>query len=150
MSNKKIIDSLHELIQINQESEKGYKEASENVNSKELKTILYRLSQQRALFRGELEEVLHKDYRDSADVQDSLASKIHRTWIDFKKSFSNDDDEAILAECERGEEHAIKKYTSMLDGQLPSYVEEMVNQQLSLVRGALSQIREFKYEADQA
>ncbi|MGB3586866.1 MAG: PA2169 family four-helix-bundle protein [Tunicatimonas sp.] len=150
MSNKKIIDSLHDLIQVNQESEKGYKEASENINSKELKTILYRLSQQRALFRGEVEEVLHKDYRDSAEVKDSLASKIHRTWIDFKKSLSKDDDEAILAECERGEEHAIKKYTGTLDGHLPSYIEEIVNQQLILIRGALSQIREFKFEADQA
>ncbi|WKN42843.1 ferritin-like domain-containing protein [Tunicatimonas pelagia] len=149
MSNRKIIDSLHELIQINQEGEKGYKEASENINSEELKTILYRLSQQRALFRGELEEVLHKDYRDSADVQDSLASKVHRTWIDFKKSFGSNDDEAILTECERGEEHAIQKYTEVLDGRLPNYIEEIVNQQLGLIRGSLSQIREFKHEADQ-
>ena len=59
-------------------------------------------SQQRALFRGELEEVLHKDYRDSAVVKDSLASKVHRTWIDFKKSLGSNDDEAILTECERG------------------------------------------------
>ena len=43
MSNKKIIESIHELIQVNQEGEKGYKEASENIKSDELKTILYRL-----------------------------------------------------------------------------------------------------------
>lgn len=150
MSNKKIIESIYELIQINQEGEKGYKEASENIKSEELKTILYRLSQQRALFRGELKEVLHKDYRDSAEVQDSLASKVHRTWIDFKKSLGSNDDEAILSECERGEEHAIQKYTSVLDGRLPDYVEEIVNQQLNLIRGTLSQIREFKFETDQA
>lgn len=144
--NKKTIEALHDLIQINKEGEHGYKEASESIQSDDFKTVLYRLSQQRALFRGELEEILHKDFRDSAEVSESLTSKAHRFWIDFKSSLSNSDDQAILSECERGEEHAIKQYTDALDGRLPEYVESMVKKQLDLIRGSLSQIREFKYE----
>jgi len=149
-NSKETIKVLHELIQVNQEGERGYREASENIENQEFKTILYRLSQQRALFRGELEEVLHKDYRDAAEVSDSLASKVHRTWMDFKSGIGKQDDKTILAECERGEEHAIKKYTEALDGRLPDYIEKNVRQQLDLIRGSLSQIREFKYEDNHA
>ncbi|MEM6842636.1 MAG: PA2169 family four-helix-bundle protein [Bacteroidota bacterium] len=147
MNTRKIIESIHQLIQTTREGEKGYKEASENVQSEDLKTILYRLSQQRALFRGELEEILHKDYRDAAEVQDSVAAKAHRKWIDIRNAFSSNDDRAVLKECERGEQHAIEEYTKVLDGRLPEYIEEIVQQQLKLIRGSLSQIQEFKYES---
>ncbi|MEM9833392.1 MAG: PA2169 family four-helix-bundle protein [Bacteroidota bacterium] len=146
MNTRKIIESIHQLIQTTREGEKGYKEASENVQSEDLKTILYRLSQQRALFRGELEEILHKDYRDAAEVQDSVAAKAHRAWIDLRSELSRND-EAILAECERGEQHAIEEYTKVLDGRFPEYIEEIIQQQLKLIRGSLSQIQEFKYES---
>jgi uncharacterized protein (TIGR02284 family) len=113
---KKTIDTLHELIQINREGERGYKEASENIDHPEFKTLLYRLSQQRALFRGELEDILHKDFKDSAEVKDSLASKAHRGWMD----------------------------------RLPDYIEKIALNQLEMIRGSLSQIREFKYEIQEA
>ncbi|MEM6378071.1 MAG: PA2169 family four-helix-bundle protein [Bacteroidota bacterium] len=150
MKTKKVIKSLHDLIQINREGENGYKEASENVKSEDFKTILYRLSQQRALFRGELEEILRNDYRDAADVQDSAASKIHRFWMEIKTAFNSNDDEAILAECARGEEHAIEEYTKMMDGRLPAYIENVAKQQLDLIRGSLSQIKGLASETEDA
>jgi uncharacterized protein (TIGR02284 family) len=149
-NSERTIKALHELIQVNQEGERGYKEASEKIDNREFSTILYRLSQQRTLFRGELEEILRKDFRDAAEVSDSLTSKVHRTWMDFTAGLSKDDDKAVFNECERGEEHAIKKYTEALDGRLPNYIEKIVKQQLELIRGTLSQIREFKYEENHA
>ncbi|MEQ9438561.1 MAG: PA2169 family four-helix-bundle protein [Cyclobacteriaceae bacterium] len=146
---KKTVSTLHDLIQVNREGERGYKEASENIDSPEFKTLLYRLSQQRALFRGELEDILHKDYKDDAKVGDSLASKVHRTWMDFKTALTGNDNQAVLAECERGEEHAIKTYGEVFDGRLPDYIEKIVLNQLEMIRGTLSQIREFKHEIEE-
>ena len=40
--NQPTIDSLHKLIELNKDSDRGYKEASENIEDPELKTILYR------------------------------------------------------------------------------------------------------------
>lgn len=147
---KKTIHTLHDLIQVNREGEIGYKEASEDIDIPEFKTLLYRLSQQRALFRGELEDILHKDYKDDADVRDSLASKAHRTWIDLKAALGKHDNVAVLTECERGEEHAVKKYSEVFDGRLPDYIEKTALNQLEMIRGSLSQIREFKYEIEAA
>ena len=140
----KTIETLHDLIQINKDSERGYKEASEKVEDPELKTILYRLAQQRALFRGEIEEDLRKDFKDAAEVSDSLTSKLHRGWMDFKTLLRGDDTKAVLEECERGEEHAIEEYSKALNGSLPDYIEERISKQLDMIKGALSQVKEFK------
>ncbi len=152
MSNqhKNTIDSLHQLIALNKDSDRGYKEASENIEDPELKTILYRLSQQRAEFRGEIEEILHKDYHDSANPSDSFLSKLHRGWMDFKSSLSSNDNEAVLEECLRGEEHAIEKYGEVLAENLPDYIEQQLRKQFDMIKGALSQIKEFKASATEA
>ena len=146
MSNQKqyVVDSLHKLIELNKDSDRGYKEASENIEDPELKTILYRLSQQRAEFRGDIEEILRKDYHDNANPSTSFLSKLHRGWMDFKSVISSNDNQAVLDECIRGEEHAIETYGEELSGHLPKYIEEQLNAQLTLVKGALNQIKEFK------
>ena len=142
--NKPIVDSLHQLIELNKDSDHGYKEASENIEDPELKTILYRLSQQRAEFRGDLEDILHKDYKDDANPSESFLSKLHRSWMDFKTSLASNDNEAVLEECVRGEKHAIEAYEEALKTQLPAYIEEKVKEQLGLIKGALNQVQEFK------
>ena len=146
MSNQKqqVVDSLHKLIELNKDSDRGYKEASENIEDPELKTILYRLSQQRAEFRGDIEEILRKDYHDDANPSDSFLSKLHRGWMDFKSSISSNDNQAVLDECIRGEKHAIETYEEELSEHLPKYIEEQLNAQLTMVKGALNQINEFK------
>jgi uncharacterized protein (TIGR02284 family) len=142
--NKTVVKSLRTLVQLNKESDRGYKEASENIEDPELKTILYRLSQQRAEFRGDLEEILIKDYSDSADASDSILSKLHRGWMDFKTKLSSNDNEAVLDEWIRGEKHAIETYNEEMATKFPDYVKEKLTEQLNIIRGALGQVQEFK------
>lgn len=144
--NKEIVKTIKGLIEICKDGEKGYKDASERVDHEEFKTILYRLSQQRAMFRGELENDLIKDFGEEAKSSDSVASKLHRGWLDFKSGLKGNDTKAVLEECERGEQHAIDKYTEALNGKLPSYLDERVRNQLDMIKGTLSQIREFESE----
>ena len=144
------VKSVKNLIEVCKEGERGYKQASENVDHDEFKTILYRLSQQRALFASELENEIRKDFGEEYDSGDSVISKLHRGWMDFKLNLNSNDTKAILEECERGEKHAIEKYTETLDNNLPSYLHERVNGQLEMIKGTLNQIREFESEVSQA
>ncbi|WKN31548.1 PA2169 family four-helix-bundle protein [Porifericola rhodea] len=144
--NKEITNTINELIAICAEGERGYKRASEQVEVQDFKTILYRLSQQRALFRGELENDLIKDFGEEAKGDDSILSKLHRGWLDFKAGLSGNDTKAVLDECIRGENHAIEKYTDALRGKLPAYLEEKVQEQLKMIKGTKSQLLEFESE----
>lgn len=148
--NKEIVKTIQELIEICKDGERGYKNASDKVEHQEFKTILYRLSQQRALFRSELENDLIKDFGEEAKSSDSVASKLHRGWMDFKSGISSNDDKSVLEECEKGEKHAIDKYSKALNGKLPAYLEERVQDQLNMIKGTLSQVREFESEVNHA
>lgn len=148
--NQQIVKTIKGLIEICKDGEKGYKDASDRVENDEFKTILYRLSQQRAMFRAELENDLIKDYGEEAKTSDSVASKLHRGWLDFKSGLKGNDTKAVLEECERGEQHAIDEYTNALNGELPSYLEERVKNQLDMIKGTLSQIRQFESEVSHA
>lgn len=145
-NNKKIIETVSSLIQICKDGEKGFKKASEHVSHDDFETILYRLSQQRAMFSAELENDLISDYGVKPEANDSVVSKLHRGWLDFKAGLKGDDTLAVLKECERGEQYAIELYTAALNGVLPSYLEKKVSDQLTMIKGSLSQIREFESE----
>jgi uncharacterized protein (TIGR02284 family) len=144
--NQQVTDIINELITVCAEGERGYKNASEKVEEKEFKTILYRLSQQRALFRAELENELIKDFGQEAKGDDSVLSKLHRGWMDFKAGLKGNDSKAVFDECIRGEKHAIDKYTEALKKDLPHYLEERVQGQLNMIKGALNQLNEFESE----
>ncbi len=144
--NKEIVKTIQDLIEICKDGEKGYKDASENIDHDEFKSILYRLSQQRAMFRGELENDLIRDYGEEAKSEDSAVSKLHRGWMDFKLSLKGNDTKAVLEECERGEKYAIDQYTEALNGTLPAYLDERVRNQLDIIKGTLGQVREFESE----
>lgn len=148
--NKQIVKNIKGLVEICKDGEKGYKDASERVDNEEFQTILYRLSQQRAMFRAELENDLIKDYGEEAKTGDSVASKLHRGWLDFKSGLKGNDTKAVLEECERGEQHAIDAYTQALNGELPAYLEERVKNQLDMIKGTLSQLRQFESEVSHA
>ncbi|MFP4092232.1 MAG: ferritin-like domain-containing protein [Cyclobacteriaceae bacterium] len=148
--NKATIDTINKLIEICKDGEKGYKDAASQIEDDEFQTILNRLSQQRALFRAELENDLIKDYGVEPKSSDSLKSKLHRNWMDFKAGLSSNDTKSVLEECERGEKHAIDAYTDALKGQLPSYIDERVRNQLDMIKGTLGQVRAFKSEVSNA
>jgi uncharacterized protein (TIGR02284 family) len=148
--NKQTIDTINKLIEICKDGEKGYKDAASRVGDEDFQTILGRLSQQRALFRSELENHLIKDFGEEPNASDSFKSKIHRNWMDFKSGLKADDTRSVLEECERGEKHAIDAYSEALKGQLPAFIDERVRNQMDMIKGTLGQLKEFEAEVSKA
>ena len=141
--NKKSLDTLHDLIETCEDGKKGYQDASEHIENDELKTILYRLSQQRSLFEEELKnEVLHLG--GDTDEKSSVTGTAHRVWINIKSGIRGNDTEAILKECKRGDKAAIEKYEEALKAELPDYIREKVSEQFNLIKGAYNQLTEFQ------
>ncbi|SRR5690554_6296804 len=77
---KKSIAALHELVETCEDGKKGYQNASENIENDEIKTILYRLSQQRSLFEAELKDEIRQLGGDT-EKGPSLGGTVHRVWM---------------------------------------------------------------------
>jgi uncharacterized protein (TIGR02284 family) len=149
---EKVVATLNRLIEVCQDGDRGYKNAAEHIEHNEIKTVLYRLSQQRALFQAELKDEVRKlgGNPDESDGEDegTILGNIHRAWINVKEKFTKNDYEAILEECKRGDRAAYEAYEAALKENLPEYIKEMLTHQHHLIKGAVTQLHEFQQHPD--
>lgn len=126
--NESVIDTLNGLIEICKDAQAGFKEASEGVESSDLKSFFGENSLIRSKFAGDL-QTLVQSLGGDPEKTGSIAGTLHRGWMDIKAAVMGNDEAAILNECERGEDAAKSAYQDALSTKLPEYVRETVQSQ---------------------
>lgn len=126
--NNDTIKALNYLIGTCIDGENGYREAAEEATSQDLKTQLTQLGQQRATFRGELEQEVLRLGGDPKE-SGSAGAALHRTWLNVRDAVTGKGDDAILKESERGERAALDNYEDVLGRDLPANLKEIVSRQ---------------------
>lgn len=134
-----VISTLNNLIETCKDGQNGYQTAAEGVKNSELKTLFGTYSQQRAQFAGELQAEVRR-FGGDPEKTGSTAAALHRGWIDIKSAVTGEDEHAVIAECERGEDSAVKNYEEALKGTLPSEAETTVRRQYMEVKAAHDRI----------
>jgi uncharacterized protein (TIGR02284 family) len=138
-----IISSLNNLIETCKDGQYGFQTAAEGVKNSELKTLFGTFAQQRAKFAGELQnEVLRLG--GDPEKTGSTAAALHRGWINIKSAVTGEDEHAIIAECERGEDSAVRNYDEALKGTLHSDIEIIVRRQFTEIKQAHDRIRSLE------
>ncbi|MDX6696161.1 MAG: hypothetical protein QOF02_3764 [Blastocatellia bacterium] len=141
--NDGVISTLNNLIETCKDGQNGFQTASEGVKNSDLKTLFLGFSQQRAQFAGELQnEVLRLG--GDPEKAGSVAATLHRGWINIKSSVTGEDESAVIAECERGEDSAVKNYKDALHQNLPQNIRGVVEQQYTQVQAAHDRIRSLE------
>jgi uncharacterized protein (TIGR02284 family) len=70
---------------------------------------------------------------------------MHRAWINLKSAIAKRDDHAILAECERGEDSAVKEYKEAIEEEnLAGPVREIISRQYAEVQSAHDRVKLFR------
>ena len=142
---KEIISTLNDLIETLKDGQQGFREASEAVKDSQLKTLLNEYSLQRSKFAGELQSEAISLGENFPETEGSAAGSVHRAWINLKSAITSNDDHAILTECERGEDSAVKQYKeAMTDEDLSTPIRQIVAQQYIHVQRAHDRIRELR------
>ena len=78
-----------------------------------------------------------------------MSGAIHRGWIDIKSAVTGQDDEAILNECERGEDSAKDTYREAMEMNLPANIADVISQQSQAILAAHNRIRSLRDAQDQ-
>jgi uncharacterized protein (TIGR02284 family) len=150
MDDKHILHVIKDLIQTLEDGRKGFLEASESSKDPEVARVLLGFSQQRAELSSQLQTV-GAGYGDSAyDQGGSVTGAMHRGWINLKTAIASHNAHAVLEECEQGEDHAVAKFRSALNEDLPSNVREVIESQFADVKVAhdrIRMLRDLAYEA---
>ncbi len=137
------ISTLNNLIETCKDGENGFRTAAEGVKDSKLKTLFNTYSQQRAKFAAELQGEV-RGLGGDPEKTGSVAASLHRGWINIKSTVTGEDEAAIIAECERGEDSAKANYEEAMKEDLPAKVKSTVEQQYGQVKEAHDRIRDLK------
>ena len=87
---EQISEKLNELLVKNYDAEKGYLNAMDNVEDKNLKIFFKRRASERSQFAKELRtEILR--YGEVPEDSESFKGTMHRNWMTLKSTFSSHD-----------------------------------------------------------
>ena len=137
---------LNELVETLKDGQKGYADAMTDVEDSALKETFKKYSVQRAGFITEIEDQMFKlDLKPEESSNGSVTATVHRAWIDLKAAITSKDNTAILNECERGEDYAVKAYQTALKAQdLPTNLKSVIEKQYQGVQEAHNNIKALR------
>lgn len=138
-----VVSALNNLIQTCKDGEEGYREAATAVTSSEMKDLFIRYSQQRGQFASELQDEVRKLGGEPTNST-SIASSLHRGWINIKSAVTGQDEGAILSTVEEGEDSARDAYLNAQKQPLPQDILSVVERQYMQVREAHDRIRNLR------
>jgi uncharacterized protein (TIGR02284 family) len=142
-TNDEAIDVLNGLIETLKDGEKGFRSAAEGVEDVNLQRLFLSYASQRAEFATELQSEVSRLGGDPAD-HGHAAGAIHRGWINIKAAVTGKDEGAIISECERGEDVAVRNYRQALEKNLPTDIRAVVERQFVQVKEAHDHIRSLE------
>ena len=125
MTNDEIISTLNDLIETSKDGEYGFKTCAENVKDMQLKQLFTAAAQRCGEGAKELQEQVRLLGGDP-DKHSSVAGTLHRAWVDIKAAITGKDEQAVLEECERGEDVAKITYEKALAIGLPDNIRTIV------------------------
>jgi uncharacterized protein (TIGR02284 family) len=143
IDNDEVISNLNSLIETCKDGQNGFRTAAEGVKNPELVTLFNTYSQQRGQFAAELQNEVRRLGGDPEE-SGSTAAVLHRGWINIKSAVTGEDEGAVISECERGEDSAVKVYEDVLEQELPGDLRMIVEQQFSQVQEAHDRIRSLE------
>jgi len=141
---KEIISTINNLIETLKDGQKGFKEAADAVSDPQLKSLFTGYSQQRARFASDLQTQARSVGEPEAETGGSAAGAMHRGWINLKSAITSQEESAILAECERGEDSAVREFEKAMRNDLPSPVRDIVSRQYSEIKSAHDRIKTLR------
>ena len=138
------IDVLNELIRTLRDDQENFRTAAEHVASSDLKVMLMDFSTERARFLGELQNEIERLGEPEPANSGSVTGALRRSWLGLKAALASNQDEAVLAECEKAEDAAINRYGEVLKHEIPRYIREMLEQQIEQIGRERAQLAEAR------
>ncbi len=147
IKNEDLVDSLNDLVKINNDRIQGFEKAIEDNEDASLDDLFRHMILQSQQFRSELAD--HIVRLDGSAVSDAtstdLSSKVHRAWIDIKAAVSGKDRDTVLSSVEFGENAAVEAYEDAIeDDEIPHYIKDVVQNQLTQLQASLEKVKALR------
>ena len=135
MDNKKTIDALNDLIEINNDRIEGYQTASGETEDFDLQALFAAFIKTSQKCREELVDEVKLLGGEPAEGT-RVSGKFFRAWMDFKAALTANDRKKILESCEFGEDAAMHTYENALKKRedIPLNIYTLIDAQYENIR----------------
>lgn len=120
-----VIAVLNDLIETSKDGERAFMRTAEDANHASVKQALLESADRCTRGARELQDLVLK-LGGKPEGGGSVAGALHRGWLDVKSAVGSRADHAILADCEKGEDAAKKRFHEALEKDLPADVRAVV------------------------
>jgi uncharacterized protein (TIGR02284 family) len=145
--NDKLVEVLNDLIEINNDRVNGYEKAAEETKDKDvdLQGIFNKMADDSRKYAAELTQEVNR-LGGEADAGTTNSGKLYRVWMDVKAIFTGKDRQAILENCEFGEDAAQKAYKAALasDAEISSETRQLITDQQASLKTAHDLIKKYR------
>jgi len=145
MDEAKAVSVLNELVEVSKDGEAGFHTCAKGARDSTLKGYFEECATRCGRAAAELKTEVER-LGGKPDDSGSLSGAAHRAFVNVKAAVSGNDDLAMLEECERGEDVALKAYAAALDEPLPPGVRLLVQSQYQGVKHNHDRIKALRDE----
>jgi uncharacterized protein (TIGR02284 family) len=138
-----VISELNDLVETSKDGEKGFRKAAEDAHDAQLKSLFLSRANDCAQGARELQDTVQQ-LGGKPESGGSMSGALHRGWVDVKSAVTSRSDYDILAECEKGEDVAKKRYHDALEKDLPIDVRAIVERQYQGVLQNHDRVRDLR------
>jgi uncharacterized protein (TIGR02284 family) len=142
MKRKDIVKSLNDLIGMCRNGEKGFEACARHARAPELNSVFSTCAAACARAAEELETQV-RALGGTPEHGGKAVAALHRGWLALR-SLTGFDDHALLRECGRGEDAALRHYRQALEKDLPSDIRSLVVRQAEGTRRNHDQVRALR------
>lgn len=135
---------LNGLLSLNRDAEGGFEKAAGLAESTTLKSLFERARLERAAFARALRPLV-KEAGGEPDDDGSVGGAMFRAWMQLRQTLSPRGDAALVKECERAEDMAVKAYREALDADLPGPVHAVLEVQAQRVFATHDALSDLKH-----
>lgn len=146
-TNEKLVEVLNDLVQINNDRIEGYQKATEEAKDLDvdLKAIFIKMAEESIKYKTELVNEVGKLGGEPA-TGTTGSGKIYRVWMDVKATFTGHNRQAVLENCEFGEDAAQKAYKEALasDAEMSADVRQLITTQQASLKTSHDIIKKYR------
>lgn len=146
MLKEKAIDTLNDLVQVNNNRIEAYEKASENTNETDLQSLFSNFTKTSRTCNQELNGEI-KALGGNLVEGTKASGKFFRAWLDVRAALSGDERKAIFDSCVFGEEKAVESYKNVLGDDiehLNSEQQTMLGAQLASLRDDYNKVKSMR------
>lgn len=144
-SQNNVIALVNDLIVTTIDSVDGYREAGEDADSGQFRSLFFDRANERQEVADRLQQYVRGLGGTPAD-EGSLTAGAHRAFMNLRDAVTGADDKAIIAEVERGEDHIKAKFeTALADADIDSDARTVISECFQSVKSGHDQMRDLKH-----